>query len=100
MRPVSLDFDSKELAALCRRHHIRRVAMFGSVLRGEDDRSSDLDILIEFEPGGAAGLRFITIQDELSAIFRRRVDLNTPAFLSRHFRDRVLAGAVPLYEAA
>ena len=100
MRPVSLDFDREDLAALCRRHHIRRLAMFGSVLRGEDDRSSDLDILIEFEPGGAAGLRFITIQDELSAIFRRRVDLNTPTFLSRHFRDRVLADAVPLYEAA
>ena len=73
---------------------------FGSVLRGDQGQSSDLDILIEFEPGAAAGLRFITIQDELSTIFGRTVDLNTPGFLSRHFRDRVLADAMPLYEAA
>jgi hypothetical protein len=100
VHPVSLGFDRGELAALCRRHRIRRLAMFGSVLRCDDDRASDLDILIEFEPRAAAGQRFNTIQAGLSTIFRRRVDLNTPEFLSRHFRDRVLAEAVPLYEAA
>ena len=100
MTLAGLDFDRDELATLCRRHRIRRLAVFGSVLRGEQNHSSDLDILVEFDRGATPGLRFITIQDELSAIFRRRVDLNTPTFLSHHFRDRVLADAVPLYEAA
>ena len=100
MNPVALDFDREELAALCRRHYIRRLAVFGSVLRGDQGRSGDLDILIEFERGATPGLKFITIQDELSTIFGLTVDLNTPGFLSRHFRDRVLAEAMPLYEAA
>ena len=100
MSLAGLDFDRDALAALCRRHRIRRLAVFGSVLSGTQDRASDLDVLVEFEAGAVPGLRFLTIQDELGAVFGRRVDLNTPAFLSRHFRDRVLADAQPLYEAA
>ena len=92
--------DREAIAALCRRHGIRRLALFGSVLRGEAGPDSDVDVLVEFEPDRTPGLRFIAIQDELSALLGRPVDLNTPGFLSPHFRDRVLREALPLYEAA
>ncbi len=92
--------DRERLASLCRRHGIRRLALFGSALRGELGPTSDVDVLVEFLPGTSVGLRFITIQDELSALFGRPVDLSTPAFLSRHFRERVLHEARALYEAA
>ncbi len=94
------NIDRERLASLCQKHGIRRLALFGSALRGEPGPTSDLDVLVEFLPGTAVGLRFITIQDELSALFGRPVDLNTPAFLSRHFRERVLHEARALYEAA
>ena len=100
MAPQDLVVDQEALAALCRRHGIRRLAVFGSALRGQLRQDSDIDILVEFIPGRSVGLRFITIQDELSAHFGRPVDLNTPGFLSPHFRDRVLHEAHPLYEAA
>jgi hypothetical protein len=100
MEPQDLLVDHEELAALCRRHGIRRLAVFGSALRGQAGPASDLDILVEFIPGRSVGLRFITIQDELSNLFGRPVDLATEGFLSPHFRDRVLREAQPLYEAA
>jgi uncharacterized protein with HEPN domain/predicted nucleotidyltransferase len=82
--------DRERIANLCRRHGIRRLSLFGSALRGDLLPGSDLDVLVEFLPGAAVGLRFITIQDELEDLFGRPIDLNTPAFLSRHFRERVL----------
>ncbi|MEW6336260.1 MAG: nucleotidyltransferase family protein [Acidobacteriota bacterium] len=100
MPPRGLNVDRDTLAALCRRHGIRRLALFGSALRGDFGPSSDIDILVEFIPGRSVGLRFVAIQDELSALFGRPVDLNTPGFLSPHFRDRVLREAMPLHEAA
>ena len=92
--------DRDRLAKLCRRHGIARLALFGSAARGELEPESDVDLLVEFLPGERVGLRFITVQEELQALLGRRVDLNTLAFLSPHFRDRVEAEAVPLYEAA
>ena len=97
---LDLSFDRPALRGLSRRYGIRRLAVFGSGLRGELERESDLDILVEFEPGIAVGLRFITLQAELSDLFGRRVDLVTAGFLSPHFRSRVVQEAVPLYEAA
>ncbi len=88
------------VAELCRRHGISRLAFFGSAARGELRPESDIDVLVEFLPGQRVGLRFITIREELQGLLGRKVDLNTPAFLSPHFRDRVEAEAVPLYEAA
>lgn len=96
----TLRFDSVALARLCQRYGIRKLAVFGSVLRGEDRLGSDLDVLVEFRPDSVPGLGFITLQNDLSALFRRPVDLVTPAFISPHFRDRVLLEASPLYEAA
>ena len=92
--------DRDRLAELCRRHGIARLALFGSAVRGQLGPESDIDVLVEFVPGRRVGLRFITVQEELQALLGRKVDLNTLAFLSPYFRDRVEAEAVPVYEVA
>ena len=92
--------DRDQLAELCGRHGVARLSLFGSAARGQLEPDSDIDVLVEFVPGRPVGLRFITVQEDLQALLGRRVDLNTPAFLSPYFRDRVAAEAVPLYEAA
>ncbi len=100
MADLLREVDREALAALCQRHGIRRLALFGSAARGEIRPDSDVDLLVEFEPGRPVGLRFVTVADELAELLGRPVDLNTAGFLSPHFRDRVLEEAVPLYEAA
>lgn len=82
---------------LCRDYHIRKLALFGSVLRDDFRPDSDLDILVEFIPGQTPGFGFIEIQDRLSELFGRTVDLNTPQDLSRYFREEVLAQAEVIY---
>ena len=74
---VRIDIPDKKIAEFCRRHHIRRLALFGSVLRDDFTPDSDVDILVEFEPGRTPGLEFFTIQDKLSDVLGRRVDLYT-----------------------
>ena len=93
-----IDIPSETIAAFCGRHHIRRLALFGSVLREDFRPDSDLDVLVEFEPGHTPGLAFFGMQEELSELLGRKVDLNTAGFLSRYFRDRVLREAVVAYE--
>ncbi len=73
--------------------------MFGSVLRDDFGPDSDVDILVEFEPGFVPGLEFFALEDELAQILGRKVDLNTPGFLSRYFRDQALAEAEVHYVA-
>jgi len=92
-------FDSQRTAEFCRRHDITRLSLFGSVLRDDFSPESDVDVLVEFQPGRTPGLRFFTIQEDLAQLFGRRVDLNTPSFLSRYFRDQVQAEALTLYES-
>lgn len=87
----------RELAVLCHRYHIRRLSAFGSVLRDDFGPNSDVDLLVEFEPGHTPGLRFFTIQRELSGILGRKVDLNTAEDLSPYFRQEVLSEAEELY---
>ena len=94
---MKLTLHRKAIADLCRRHRIRRLSVFGSVLHGDARTDSDVDILVEFEPGHTPGLGFFAIQDELSDLLGRKVDLNTPQFLSRHFRDEVMAEAEEQY---
>ena len=89
-----------QIAAFCRRHRIRRLAIFGSALRDDFTPESDIDVLVEFEPGARVGLSFFAMQDELAEILDRRVDLNTPGFLSKYFVDQVLAEARDAYVAA
>ena len=90
----------ERIADFCRRHHIRRLAFFGSVLRDDFRPESDVDLLVEFEPGKTPGLAFFEMQDELSEILGRTVDLKTPNELSKYFRDEVLAEAEELYVQA
>lgn len=92
--------DQQQIADFCRRHHIRRLAFFGSVLRNDFGPKSDVDVLVEFEPDHVPGLAFLAMEDELSKILGRQVDLNTPGFLSAYFRDRVLAEAEVQYAQA
>lgn len=90
---AKLLMDQQVIAEFCRRHHIRKLALFGSVLRSDFGPESDIDVLVEFEPGHVPGLAFLSMEDELSKILGRKVDLNTPGFLGPHFRDRVLSEA-------
>jgi predicted nucleotidyltransferase len=101
MGSARIDVPGEPVADFCRRHGIRRLALFGSVLREDFGPDSDVDVLIEFEPGARVGLiRLAGMEMELGEILGRKVDLNTPGFLSDHFRDRVLAEAEVQYDAA
>ncbi|MFP5285126.1 MAG: nucleotidyltransferase family protein [Thermoanaerobaculia bacterium] len=91
----------EQLADFCRRNHIRRLSLFGSVLREDFGPESDIDILVEFEPGHVPGFRFIRLQEELSQLFGGRpVDLVTPKFLNHRIRNEVLKSAQVQYVAA
>lgn len=92
--------DRSAVAEFCKRHHIRRLALFGSVLREDFGPQSDVDVLVEFEPGHVPGFAFFDIQEELAGILGRAVDLHTPGSLSRYFRDRVVREAQDQYVAA
>lgn len=96
----NIEIPQDRIAAFCRANGIRKLAFFGSILRDDFRPDSDIDVLIEFQPGVHVGLAFIRIQDELSAILGHKVDLNTPAFLSKYFRDEVLREAEVQYVAA
>lgn len=92
---------SKErLAEFCCRHRIRKLSFFGSVLRDDFHEGSDIDVLVEFDPGVSVGLRFFTIERELSELLGRKVDLNTPGFLGKHIRDEALVSAEEQYVSA
>jgi predicted nucleotidyltransferase len=97
---VRISVDPKRIAAFCRKNHIGRLSLFGSVLREDFGPSSDVDVLVEFEPGRVPGLAFFAMERELSEILGRPVDLNTPGFLSPYFRDQVLAEAEVQYVRA
>jgi predicted nucleotidyltransferase len=88
-----------QIAEFCRRHHIRKLALFGSVLRDDFRPDSDVDVLVEFEPDHIPGLiRFSGMELELSDILGGlKVDLNTPKFLSPYFRDEILEEAEVQY---
>jgi uncharacterized protein len=92
--------DQRALARVCRRHHIRRLALFGSQVKGDADADSDVDVLVEFEPGMTPGLGIETVAEALRpALGGRRVDLLTPRGLAPRLRDEILRTAVPLYGA-
>jgi len=93
--------DRARLAEFCRRHHIRKLSFFGSVL-GESFRpDSDVDVLVEFEPEHVPGLLTLAgLEIELSELLGRKADVRTAEDLSRYFRDEVVARAELLYAAA
>jgi uncharacterized protein len=98
--PARIPIDRDQIAAFCRRNHIRRLALFGSVLRDDFGPESDVDMLVEFEPKKVPGyLRLAGMELELADLVGRPVDLRTPNELSRYFRDEVIAGAEEQYAA-
>jgi predicted nucleotidyltransferase len=94
-----LDSGRQQIAAFCRRHGIRRLAVFGSVLREDFGPDSDIDVLVEFEAGRVPGFfGLVELEEELSRLLGgAKVDLRTPQDLSRYFRDEVMAGAKVQY---
>ena len=94
--PLTIPTD--EIATFCRRHHIRELALFGSVLRDDFGPDSDVDVLVEFEPEHIPGLAFFAMQDELSLILGRTVDLNTRQFVSPRFRQQVETESEIIYD--
>jgi len=86
-----------KIADFCRKHHIRRLAVFGSALRDDFSPDSDVDLLVEFQKGYEPGFAFFGMQDALSELLGRKVELHTPKFLSRYFRDQVLEQAEVQY---
>jgi len=87
------------IAAFCKKHHVQKLAFFGSVLREDFSVASDVDILVEFAPGCTPGLDFFKMEAELSYILGRKVDLNTGGFLSKYFRNQAQAEAEVQYVA-
>ncbi len=95
-----IPIDREQIAEFCRRNGIRRLALFGSVLRDDFRPESDVDVLVEFETGRTPGWEFFAMERELSRLLGRKADLNTPGFLSDYFRAEVMAKAETLYVAA
>jgi predicted nucleotidyltransferase len=94
---AKIKIPKQKLTEFCRRHHIRKLSFFGSVLRDDFRPDSDIDVLVEFESGYVPGLAFFGMEEELAAILGRKVDLHTPQFLSKYFRDQVVAEAEVQY---
>jgi predicted nucleotidyltransferase len=95
-----IQVDQKQIAEFCQRHHVRKLAFFGSVLRDDFRPDSDVDVLIEFEENREPGLfRLGQMTRELSDVLGHRVDLRTPEDLSQRFRDDVIASAEVEYAA-
>ncbi len=94
MDTLKIPIPRQKLTEFCRRNHIRRLAFFGSVVRDDFTPTSDVDVLVEFEAGYTPGLAFFAMQEELSKILGRKVDLNTTGFLSPYFRKQVQEEAV------
>lgn len=96
---IKINIPREMLAEFCCKNRIKRLSFFGSVLRDDFGPESDVDVLVEFEPGTKVGLRFFSMEVELSEILGRKVDLNTPGFLSPYFRDKVMSEAEVAYAA-
>ncbi len=89
---------SSQIEAFCQKYHIRSLAIFGSAVRDDFSPQSDIDILVEFEAGKIPGFDFFLMEDELTRLVGRKVDLQTLNFLSPEIRGNVLSEAVPAYE--
>lgn len=94
--PINLNLSAIDL--FCQKHYISKLSLFGSVLRDDFTLKSDVDVLVEFELGKTPGLAIVSMENELSSIIDKVVDLRTYADLSKYFRDEVLAEAQVIYE--
>ncbi|HZY57533.1 MAG: nucleotidyltransferase family protein [Actinomycetota bacterium] len=94
-----LRYDREALERLCRERHVKRLDLFGSWAKGTADGQSDVDLLVEYEPGHVPGLLgFIAFERELAALFSKRVDLVSKGGLSPYLQDEILESRSPLYE--
>jgi len=99
MAALPIELPREQIEAFCVRHRIRKLSFFGSVLTPRFRPTSDIDVLVEFEPRKGPGyFELAGMEMELSDLLSRKVDLRTPEEISRYFRDRVLASAVVQYE--
>ncbi len=97
-KKTQIEVPKERIEEFCEKHRIRKLSLFGSVLRKDFGADSDVDVLVEFEPGQVVGLlRLAGMEIELSGILERKVDLRTPAELSRYFRQQVLDSAEVQY---
>ena len=96
--PIPIPLEA--IAEFCKRNHIRKLSLFGSILRDDFGPESDIDVLVEFEEGKTPGFAYFTMGDELSELLGRRVDFLTKEGISLYFVDEVLAQARPVYVAA
>jgi predicted nucleotidyltransferase len=95
---IHLNVDQEKLKRLCMENHVQSLALFGSVTRQTEIPDSDLDLLVEFDEKHIPGLfSFVSFERSLGELFGRKVDLNTPGFLSKHFRQEVIEHAIPIY---
>lgn len=98
---VQIDIPKKKIAEFCRRNRIRRLAFFGSVLRDDFGPDSDVDVLVEFEPGARVGLITLSgMEIDLSRLLERKAEIHTVKGLNPYFRDEVLRAAEAQYEQA
>jgi len=100
-KQLCIEIPQGEIARFCQRHHIRKLSLFGSVLRDDFTPQSDIDFLVEFELGKTPGyFKIVSMEMELSELLEgRKIDLRTPNELSVYFRDRVMAEAVVQYDS-
>lgn len=99
MLKARLRYDEATLAKLCREHHVRRLGLFGSRAKGTAEDGSDVDLLVEYQPGRVPGLLgFLALQEELAALMDNEVDLVSSNGLSPYMQDEILASRSPLYE--
>lgn len=95
---ANITIPTDDIAAFCRRHHIRKLSLFGSVLRDDFRPDSDIDLLVEYEAKTVVTLLDMASQEiELSEIMDRKIDLRTPEELSRYFRQQVIDTAEMIY---
>ena len=100
MSESKISIPKDRIAEFCKRNRVRKLSLFGSVLRKDFGPDSDVDFLVEFEPGARIGLiRLSGLEIELGNIVGRKVDLNTPGFLSKYYRDQILTEADVQYDA-
>ena len=96
---LNLEISKEEIAEFCKKNHIKKLSLFGSSVRRDFRSDSDVDILVEFEPDTHVGLiKLAGLELELSKIFGRKVDLNTPGFINKYYRGKVLSEAEVQYD--
>ena len=101
MSESKISIPKDKIADFCKQNQVRKLSLFGSILREDFGPDSDVDVLVEFEAGTRVGLiRLSGLEIELGAIVGRKVDLNTPGFLSKYYRDQILGEAKVQYDAA